>query len=47
MNKLMVGRENRMIDLKRELNDLSRQLNVPPRYTAPDNTLPTTSVTNI
>jgi PAS domain S-box-containing protein len=36
MNKLMVGRENRMIELKRELNELCRQLNLPPRYTAPE-----------
>lgn len=47
INKLMVGRENRMIDLKRELNELCRQLNMPPRYTAPDNTFATTPATNI
>lgn len=37
MNRLMVGRENRMIELKQELNDLSRRLNLPPRYAAPEN----------
>ena len=40
MNRLMVGRENRMIELKREINDLSQQLNLSKRYSAPDATAP-------
>lgn len=35
INKLMVGREIRMIELKRDLNELCRQLNLPPRYAVP------------
>jgi PAS domain S-box-containing protein len=36
MNRLMVGRELRMIELKREVNELCRQLNLPKRYSPPD-----------
>jgi PAS domain S-box-containing protein len=35
MNRLMVGRENRMIELKAEVNELCRQANLPERYAAP------------
>jgi PAS domain S-box-containing protein len=35
-NKLMTGRENRMIELKMEINNLCAQLNLPARYSAPD-----------
>ena len=31
-NKAMVSRESRMIDLKKEVNDLCKRLNEPPRY---------------
>jgi predicted RNase H-like nuclease (RuvC/YqgF family) len=31
-NRLAVGREQRMIDLKREVNDLLRQVGKPPAY---------------
>jgi len=34
-NYLMTGRENRMIELKQEINDLCLALNLPDRYTAP------------
>mgnify|MGYP001034148881 CR=1 FL=1 len=36
VNRLMVGRENRMIELKHEINELCVSLNVPRRYTTPD-----------
>lgn len=32
LNRVMVGRENRMIELKQEINDLLQQLNLPSRY---------------
>ena len=35
VNRLMVGRELRMIALKREINDLCRELGSPERYSAP------------
>lgn len=35
INRLMVGRENRMIELKEEINDLCEKLNMPPKYSAP------------
>jgi len=35
MNHLMVGRENRMIELKAEVNELCRQGNLPERYAVP------------
>jgi Amt family ammonium transporter len=31
-NQLAVGRELRMVELKRQINDLSRELGLPPRY---------------
>lgn len=34
-NRLMVGRENQMISLKAEINELCKELNQPPRYTIP------------
>jgi PAS domain S-box-containing protein len=36
VNTLMIGRENRMIELKREINDLCGQLKLPKRYSAPE-----------
>jgi PAS domain S-box-containing protein len=45
-NRAMVGRENRMIELKRELNELCRQLDLPPRYTAPEHVTPEGNPTN-
>jgi PAS domain S-box-containing protein len=36
VNRLMVGRENRMLELKREINELCRQANQPERYAAPN-----------
>ena len=33
-NKAMVGRELRMIELKREVNELCARLQLPPRYEA-------------
>jgi hypothetical protein len=35
MNRLMIGRENRMLELKREVNELCAQLKWPERYAAP------------
>lgn len=35
-NKIMVGRENRMIELKQEINELCGKLDLPLRYKAPD-----------
>jgi diguanylate cyclase len=35
-NKVMVGRENKMIELKREINHLLSELNLPARYSTPD-----------
>ncbi len=35
-NKIMVGRENRMIDLKQEINDLCSELDLPLRYNTPE-----------
>lgn len=35
MNDLYVGREGRMIELKKEVNDLLKELDRPPKYTAP------------
>ncbi|MBN2613177.1 MAG: PAS domain S-box protein [Bacteroidales bacterium] len=34
-NRMMVGRESRMIELKQEINDLLEKLNLPKKYTAP------------
>jgi transcription initiation factor TFIIIB Brf1 subunit/transcription initiation factor TFIIB len=36
VNRLMVGRENKMIKLKQEINELCVRLNLPKRYTTPD-----------
>jgi PAS domain S-box-containing protein len=41
-NKLMTGRENRMIELKAEINSLRAQLNLAPRYSSPDEVSPDT-----
>jgi len=41
-NKLMTGRENRMIQLKAEINSLRAQLNLAPRYSSPDDVYPDT-----
>lgn len=35
-NRIMVGRENKMIELKQEINDLCIKLGLPKRYHAPD-----------
>ncbi|PCH54213.1 MAG: hypothetical protein COC22_00665 [Flavobacteriaceae bacterium] len=35
-NKLMVGRENKMVELKREINNLHSKLNLPKKYNSPD-----------
>ena len=43
INKLMIGRENRMIELKREINELCGQLNLPKRYSAPETIAPDSS----
>jgi PAS domain S-box-containing protein len=37
VNKLMIGRETKMIELKKEINELCHQLNLPKRYSAPEN----------
>lgn len=34
-NKFMIGRENKMITLKKEINELCRQLNLPEKYKIP------------
>ncbi|MHC1736695.1 MAG: PAS domain S-box protein [Ignavibacteriaceae bacterium] len=34
-NKFMIGRENKMIMLKKEINELCRQLNLPEKYSIP------------
>jgi len=34
-NKFMIGRENKMIILKKEINELCRQLNLPDKYNIP------------
>ena len=35
-NKIMVGREHRMVELKQELNELCLMLGIKPRYNSPD-----------
>jgi PAS domain S-box-containing protein len=35
-NRLMVGRENKMIELKKEVNELLKKLNLPPNYKVPE-----------
>lgn len=35
MNKFMVGRENKMIELKQEINELLKRLGEPPKYSTP------------
>ena len=35
-NKVMVGRETRMIELKQEINELCEKLGIPRRYSAPE-----------
>ena len=37
-NATTFGREQRMIELKKEVNDLAARLGEPPRYSPPDNT---------
>jgi hypothetical protein len=32
----MVGRENKMIELKKEVNELLKKLNLPPNYKVPE-----------
>jgi PAS domain S-box-containing protein len=34
-NRIMVGRENKMLELKQEINDLCTKMNLPPRYDSP------------
>jgi len=36
LNKVMIGRENKMIELKKEVNELLQQLNQPVKYNAPE-----------
>ncbi|MEE4197066.1 MAG: PAS domain S-box protein [Bacteroidales bacterium] len=36
LNRVMIGRENKMIELKKEVNELREQLNQPPKYNAPE-----------
>lgn len=36
LNKLFVGREHRMVELKREVNELCEKLGQPPKYEAPE-----------
>ena len=36
-NRIMVGRENKMLELKQEINDLCTKMKLPPRYASPSN----------
>jgi len=36
LNRLFIGREHRMVELKKEVNDLLEKLGQPKKYTAPD-----------
>ncbi|MDZ7762823.1 MAG: hypothetical protein U5K00_00125 [Melioribacteraceae bacterium] len=35
-NKVMVGRENKMIELKKEINELCAKLDIPKKYNLPE-----------
>lgn len=47
INQLMVDREIRMIELKRDLNELCRQLNLPQRYAVPATIAPVSNQSNL
>ncbi|MBK8880821.1 MAG: PAS domain S-box protein [Bacteroidales bacterium] len=39
LNRIMAGRENRMIEMKKEINDICLKSDLPARYSAPENAI--------